>query len=59
MRKENNRMDMDDISQLVSLIESTKDDATKSILRKLLQTEVAKRGMIDVMQFSMNKYGSN
>ena len=37
---------MPDIEKLVLLIENTKDDATKSILRRLLATEVEKKGML-------------
>lgn len=40
-------MNIDEIEKLVKLIENTKDDATKSILRRLLETEVEKEGVIN------------
>jgi hypothetical protein len=40
------RMNINEIQTLVQLIEGTKDDAVKSILRKLLATWVEKEGMM-------------
>jgi hypothetical protein len=36
-------MKLEEIEKFVSLIENTKDDATKSILRRLLESEIEKR----------------